>query len=201
MPRTAQHERTAIHIYQPAWDETTDALLWSVYPYRLYTHAYFPTEHFGEVRQVDNWTLGAKDGAYIALWSNRPAVWGPVAEGAAAEFDLVAAAGPENVWITEVGSDEYSSLDDFVAAVTAEAPVVEGSGPTSTVRWASPSAGEISFGWEEPLVVAGATQSIADFDRHESPWGTIERLETTHGWEADGAVLELDFDANERRLT
>jgi hypothetical protein len=38
MPRTAQHQRTAIHIYQPAWDETTSALLWAVFAYRQVGH-------------------------------------------------------------------------------------------------------------------------------------------------------------------
>ena len=51
MPRSAQFERTAVHIYQPAWDESTDALLWSVFGYRPFTHAYVPQDRFDEVVQ------------------------------------------------------------------------------------------------------------------------------------------------------
>lgn len=56
MPRSAQFRRTAVHLYLPAW---TRALI-------LVTHAYVPQDHFDEVRQEGNWTVAAKDGAYIA---------------------------------------------------------------------------------------------------------------------------------------
>ncbi len=71
MPRSAQYRRTAVHIYQPAWDEETDATLWSVFPYQPFTHAFVPQDRFDEVRQVGNWTIAAKGGGYIALWSWR----------------------------------------------------------------------------------------------------------------------------------
>ena len=52
MPRSAQHRGTAIHIYQPKWDESTDPLVWGVFEYRPFTHAYVPQDHFDEVRQI-----------------------------------------------------------------------------------------------------------------------------------------------------
>ena len=66
MPRTAEHRGTAIHIYQPKWDESTDPLVWGVFGYRPFTHAYVPQDRFDEVRQVGNWTICAKNGGYIA---------------------------------------------------------------------------------------------------------------------------------------
>ena len=75
MPRSAQYRRTAVHIYQPAWSEATDAVLWSVFPYRQFTHAFVPQDRFDEVRQVGNWTIVTKDGGYIALWSWRTATF------------------------------------------------------------------------------------------------------------------------------
>ena len=52
MPRSAQHRGTAVHIYQPKWDESTDPLVWGVFEYRPFTHAYVPQDHFDEVRQI-----------------------------------------------------------------------------------------------------------------------------------------------------
>ena len=56
------------------------------------------------------------------------------------------------------------------------------------------------FGWSAPLIVAGVEQAIADFPRYESPWGTVERLETRHRFDAGEALLELDFDTMRRSI-
>lgn len=204
MPRTAQFEKTAIHIYAPLYDETTDPILAAVFGYRNYTHAYFPQDHFEEVRQVGNWTLGTKSGGHIALWSQRTPTWRVydaavhATNGMTQPFDLLAEGGPDNVWIVEVGTIDDQSFDDFVSAVTANEPVVEGATQTTEVSWQSPSSGLISFGWEGDLVVDGSVEPTADFPRHASPWGTTERLDLAHRWERDGQVLELDFDAGTR---
>ncbi|MEM7141978.1 MAG: hypothetical protein AAF548_13205 [Actinomycetota bacterium] len=206
MPRTAQHEQTSIHIYNPLYDETTDPILALVFAYRDYTHAYFPQDHFDEVRQVDNWTVGAKNGGYIALWSNRPTSWREydpavnATNGMTEPFDLLAEGGPDNVWICEVGREaQYGSFDAFVDAVTAQAPEVV-SGDDTVVSWASPSSGTVEFGWESPFLVDGAAQPMADFPRHESPWGSIERLETHHRFVAGRSGIDLDFDSLTRTL-
>jgi hypothetical protein len=205
MPRTAQFEKTAIHIYSPLYDETTDPILDLVFRYRDYTHAYFPQDHFDEVVQVGNWTIGTKNGGHVALWSQRPPTWRVydpavhATNGMREPFDLIAEGGPDNVWIVEVGTDAESTFDQFAAAVTATEPVVTGDDQPD-VSWVSPSSGAISFGWESPLIVDGAEQPIADFPRHESPWGTIERLETLHRWEHGDVLLELDFERMTRTL-
>ena len=41
---------------------------------------------------------------------------------------------------------------------------------------------------------------IADFPRHESPWGTTERLDQTFALAAGDASLALDFTAMTRDL-
>lgn len=206
MPRSAQFERTAIHIYSPLYDETTDPILDLVFHYRDYTHAYFPQDHFDEVVQVGNWTIGRKDGGRIALWSQRAPTWRVydpavhATNGMEQPFDLVAEGGPDNVWIVEVGTDAApGSFDDFVTAVTADEPEVTGTGQVD-VRWRSPSLGEISFGWDSPLIVDGREEPTADFPRHESPWGNIDRLQTQHRWSTDGSQLDLDFDTMVRSL-
>lgn len=205
MPRTAQFERTAIHIYSPLYDETTDPILDLVFHYRDYTHAYFPQEHFDEVVQVGNWTIGTKNGGHIALWSRREPTWRVydpevhATNGMTEPFDLIAEGGADNVWIVEVGTEDDSTFEEFVAAVTANEPEVTGEGQVD-VAWTSPSAGEVTFGWESPLIVDGTEQAIVDFPRHESPWGTTERLETLHEWATAGARLELDFERMTRTV-
>ena len=75
-PGRAQHERTAIHIYQPAWDESTDALLWvgvrlpALHP-RLLARRTASTRSC----QEGDWTFAGKGGGRIALWSWRAPTW------------------------------------------------------------------------------------------------------------------------------
>jgi hypothetical protein len=207
MPRSAQHERTAIHIYQPAWDEGTDDLLWSVFGYQPYTHAYVPQDRFDEVVQVGSWTVAGKGGGRIALWSWRAPTWRAYdtattsTDGMTQPFDLVAEGGPDNVWIVEVGTEADGSFDDFVAAVTASEPVVERSEAGFTVAWESPSSGAVTFGSTAAFTVAGEEVDLAEFPRHESPWGTTDRLEQTFTLEPDGSRLALDFTTMTRTLT
>lgn len=207
MPRSAQHERTAVHIYQPAWDESTDSLLWGVFGYRPFTHAYFPQDRFDEVVQQGGWVVGAKAGGYIALWSWRAPTWREydpavsATDGMAQPFDLVAEGGPDNVWIVEVGTDDdFATLEDFLAAVSASEPVVERTDEGFTVAWESPSSGAIGFGSTAPFTVGGDEVSLAEFPRHESPWGTIDHLDPTFTLEPGASRLALDFEAGTRDL-
>ena len=74
MPKSAQHGTAAIHLYAPAFASPTGPPL-DAFQYLPYTHAYFPTERFDEVRQVGNWTIGRYGDGYVALWSWRPTRW------------------------------------------------------------------------------------------------------------------------------
>ena len=208
MPRSAQHQRTAVHLYFPAWDESTDPLVWGVYEYRPFTHAYVPQDHFDEVRQEGNWTVAAKDGAYIALWSWRTPTWRVYDPTVLATrdmvkpFDLVAEGGPDNVWIVEVGSDaEGGDLDAFVASLTAQDPEVTRGDDGFTVSWTSPSSGTVEFSNTGAFVVDGEEQPIGDFPRHESPWGTIDHLATAYRLEGEGSAWAVDADGWTRTVS
>ena len=207
MPRSAQYRRTAVHIYQPKWDEATDPLVWCVFEYRPFTHAYVPQDHFDEVRQVGNWTIAAKDGGYIALWSWRTPTWREydpavvATNGMIKPFDLVAEGGPDNVWIVEVGSDDGGTLDDFIAAITAAEPSVVRDDTGFAVSWTSPSAGIVDFSSTGPFVVDGEEQPLGDFPRHESPWGGIEHLSRQYNLTAGDSTWSIDFDAMTRSVS
>lgn len=202
IPRSAQHERTGIHIYQPAWDKaTTDPLLWSLFGYQDYTHAYVPQDRFDEVVTNANWTFARKGDGYIALWSWRTPTWrvydpavNPT-EGQTKPFDLVAMGGPDNVWIVEVGDKESAtSFEGFVTATTAAAPKVQRDATGFTVEWRSPTSGDVTFGSKQAFTVKGNDQALGDYPRHSSRWGTVDRLATTFTLRGEDTALTLDFD-------
>lgn len=208
VPRSAQHERTAIHIYQPAWDETNvDPLLWTVFGYQPYTHAFVPQERFDDVVRDGSWTFARKGDGYIALWSWREPEWRTYdpavnpTDGMTEPFDLVAPGGADNVWIVEVGDATGSgSFDTFMTACKASEPAVTRDDAGFTVGWTSPSAGEVAFGSTAPFMVGGAEQALGDHPRHESKWATIEREATTYDVKGDTATLTLDFDRSTRAV-
>jgi hypothetical protein len=215
MPRSAQHERTAVHIYQPKWDEATDPLVWSVFEYRPFTHAFVPQEHFDEVRQGGNWTIAAKNGGWIALWSWRTPTWREydpavvATNGMTRPFDLVAEGGPDNVWIVEVGGDDRgpdgsspdgASLDEILAAITAAEPEVTRDESGFAVAWTSPSSGAVEFSSTGAFIVDGVEQPLAEHPRHESPWGTIDHLSRQYELTASGSTWSCNFDTLTRQV-
>mgnify|MGYP001824760455 CR=1 FL=1 len=206
MPRSAQHRGTAVHIYQPKWDESTDPLVWGVFEYRPFTHAYVPQDRFDEVRQIGNWTICAKNGGYIALWSWRTPTWREydpavvATDGMEQPFDLVAEGGPDNVWIVEVGSDSGGSFDDFVAAVTAIDPSVVRDDAGFDVSWTSPSSGVVDWSSTGVFLVEGVEYPTGDHPRHESPWGGIDHLSRQYNLTAGDSTWACDFDTMTREL-
>ena len=210
MPRTAQQGAAVINLYAPqyaAGGPPLDALA-----YLPYTHAYFPTERFDEVRTVGSWTLGRKGDGSVALWSWRPTQWrthDPAAtftNGLTQPFDLVAPGGADNVWIGEVGSAErWGSFDAFVAAVTA-APVTvtdlgEAGGVSQgfDVAYASPTEGELTFSWTGPLTVDGAEVALHGEDRYANPFGTTAFGDTTVAIAEGRSSLTVDLLTGTRR--
>ena len=133
MPRSAQTGDTAVHLYAPRFASPGPGPL-EAFSYLPFTHAYFPTERFDEVRQVGNWTLGRRGDGYVALWSWRPTQWRThdpavtFTNGLTQPFDLVAPGGADNAWVVQVGdAGEWQSFTAFADAVTS-APAV-GHGP------------------------------------------------------------------------
>lgn len=207
MPRSAQHERTAVHIYQPAWDETTDPLVWGVFAYRPFTHAYVPQDHFDSVTQSGHWTIAARGDGHIALWSWRAPTWRVydpavyATRGMKKPFDLVAEGGADNVWIVEVGSTDDGDLAAFTAKVTATEPEVTRDDKGFTVAWTSPSAGAIGFSSTGAFTVKGEEQSLKDFPRHESPWGTVDHLAKRYSLQVEKSSWSIDGDGWKRTVS
>ena len=135
MPRSAQRDRVAIHLYRPGYASPSDPLLGPIFAYQPFTHAFFPQDRFDEVVEQSGWVFGRKGDGYVALHSERPTQWrvyDPATEatnGFIRPFDLVAPGGADNAWIVEVGrAADHGSFGQFVAAITAAPLTITRSG-------------------------------------------------------------------------
>jgi hypothetical protein len=211
MPRSAQHGAAVINLYAPQYPAPTGPPL-DAFGYLPYTHAYFPTERFDEVRQAAGWTFGRKGDGYVALWSWRPTEWRThdpavtFTNGLTEPFDLVARGGAANVWISEVGdAGRWGSFDAFVAAVSAAAIDVTDLGSAGgvsrgfDVSYASPTEGTMTFSWTGPLSVDGTEVPLHGDQRFDNAFGATAFGDT--GIEiGDGrASLTLDLATGDRR--
>ncbi|MBX3314215.1 MAG: hypothetical protein KF906_07830 [Actinobacteria bacterium] len=209
MPRSAQQGSAVINLYAPQYVAGTGPL--SAFAYLDYTHAYFPTERFDEVRQVDGWTFGRRGDGYVALWSWRPTEWRThdpavtFTNGLTQPFDLVAPGGPDNVWITEVGdAGRNGSFDDFVASMSA-APIsvtdlgeVGGVSQGFDVAYTSPTEGEMAFSWTGPLTVDGTEVPLHRTARIDNPFTHAEEGATKITIDDGTARLDLDLATGRR---
>lgn len=207
LPWTVQQDKVAISIYDPGYESNPDLL-----SYEPFTHAYFPTDYFDEVVQEDGWTFGRLGNAYVALWSLRPAEFvahDPAVSptnGMTGPFDLVAAGGPDDVWISEVGSAaENGTFQAFVDDITA-APVTATRQDTGySVTYDSPSAGMLSTAWDQPITTGtgaeASTLSVGSDLKWSSPWSTVRWGDMCAAVEADGVRLDLDFSSLRPLLT
>jgi hypothetical protein len=215
MPRTAQHGPAAIHLYSPAFENPT-ADIFESFRYLEETHAWFPTEHFDEVHQEDNWVFGRAGDGFVALWSWRDTEWrthGPdiVNQGNLTEdFDLVAPGGADNVWIVEVAdaADWGGSFAAFRAALLAAEPQVTDLAPDGSngpyggfdVTWTSPSAGAMTFGNHTPFTVDGQPVALDDHPRFDNPWTQVAFGDRVVDIAEGPRSLVLDFDAWTRHV-
>ena len=212
MPRSGQHGAAAVHLYAPEYAANGPGPL-EAFSYLDFTHAYFPTQRFDEVRQVDGWTLGRAGDGYVALWSWRPTTWREhdpsvtFTNGLTEPFDLVAPGGADNAWIVEVGdAGRWGSFDAFATAVTRAAiDVTElGTGPDGLplgfdVSYKSPSEGRLGFSTTGPLTVDGEEVALHGTKRFDNPFVTAEAGDTVISITDGEASLTLDTERGTRK--
>jgi hypothetical protein len=212
LPRSVQQGRAALHLYAPGFTlPDVDAL--AGFAYLDETHAYFPTECFDEVRRDGHWTVGRRRDGYVALWSWRPVAWRhhdparTFTNGLTGAFDLVAAGGPDNVWIVELGdAGRWGGLDDFRRAVTAaDIRVIDhgwdddGAHRGFDVRYPSPAEGVLELGWTGPLRVDGREVAIGDHPRFDNPFAQVRRGDSVVTIDDGAGAFTLDLAAGTRR--
>jgi hypothetical protein len=213
MPRSAQHENVAIHMYAPQYRRTNPPPF-DFFRFEPYTHAYFPQDHFDEVVQDGPWMFGRFRDGYIALYSYRPTQWvvyDPAVyatNGMVKPFDLKADGGADNVWIAECGRRaDWGSFDAFRNAVAAATVTVVPRPPQAgypqgfDVTYESPSQGTITFGWTGPLTVKGTEVPIAGYARHDNPWAQTTFNTRRATIERDGFRVEIDTEHAGRRVS
>ncbi|MDO5499513.1 MAG: hypothetical protein Q4F67_07525 [Propionibacteriaceae bacterium] len=207
MPRTGQVGGVAINIYAPrfpaAGNQDPDA------NYQPFTHAFFPQQHFDEVREVGAWTLARKGDGYVALWSHRPTQWAPVGQNPAGleePYDLLAPGGANNVWITEVGTRErWGDFDAFVEAIgEAEVGAVDlgtllGVPRGFVVRYQSPSEGTLTYATDGPLTKDDAPVDQRFTERLDSPWARVAAGEQVWTIRHGDAAFVIDLRTGDRR--
>jgi hypothetical protein len=186
LPRTALYRNVGVIQYQRP--SGLPALVNELLP-TDHSHAFFPKNAFDEVVQTENWTLGCKGDAYVALYSQSPTYW-----STENDYELVADAW-ENVWIVELGDSQTNGpFARFVADIR-DAPVTI----SERVIYDSPTLGRIEVGWAGPMTVQGEVVDLGPYARWDNPYCTQpfgENLTTiTH----EGTRLELDFQNGCRR--
>lgn len=183
LPRAAQHGNVVVCIHHiPASDPLP------------FSHAYFPRAAFDEVIQRDHWIFARKGNGYLALYSQHPTRWLADAQKALTELRADAA---DNIWICEMSSNEHNrDFAEFVMAVSGAPAQCDG----LRVQYKSPLIGELSFGWEGPLKIAGAETALHDYPRFDNPYCQSSflapRAEIRHGKNR----LTLDFKSNQREV-
>lgn len=212
LPRVLQHRGAAVVSYAPAFASPELDLL-AGFAYLPMTHAFFPTERFDEVTQEGHWTVGARRGGYVALWSWRPVRWRDhdpavvCTNGLTGPFDLVAEGGAANVWLVQVGEQRrWGSLDRFVEAVAGGAVEVadHGGAPDGAhrgfdVAWTTAAEGALACGPTGPLTIDGVAVPIGGPARMHNPFASIPEGQTACTL-ADGEwSLELDLATGDRR--
>lgn len=212
MPRSAQQGAAGIHLYAPSYAANGPGPL-EAFTYLDYTHAYFPTERFDEIRQMGGWTVGRSGDGYVALWSWRPTEWRDhdpsvtYTNGLTETFDLVAPGGANNAWIVEVGdAAQWGSFDAFTDAVAA-APISvtdlgtdEGGLPAGfDVTYQSPTEGQMSFSTTGPFSVDGGEVDLHPTARFDNPFGVTGADDTQIAISDGGTTLELDTERWTRR--
>ncbi len=162
-----------------------------VYGERPYNHAYFPRWAFDQVISVGKWTFGARNGSYVALYSDQPTFW-------ASNYDL-AVLGRKNAWIVELGSvDEQGSFQHFIDLVSSASVHVVPLGIGYDITYQSPSRGAVHVAWDGAMVVNGIPAPLGDYPRYENPY-CYQAFNTTTTFIHLGAQnVTLDFAAGTR---
>ena len=149
-----------------------------------FTHAYFPTEKFDEVRLEGNYAFGRKDNTYVVFITGNEL---KLAEG---KSDDLIQNGKKVFWVTQMGTEEeYSSFDNFVDVIKSNELRFDEKKMTLSY----------TAGGTEYLLEFGKSFFIdgelvnTEYPRFDSPYITAERKAEKLMFEFNGKSLELDF--------
>lgn len=199
LPRAAQFQNVLLCIYR---------ILPDFVDY-LHSHLYFPKHEMDEYVEENGFLLGRKGDGYIAVTSLLPAYWEPkdpelfrtlypdVWEEKfqqAQDYEYIAQ-GHANVWAVEMGSRaENGSFEAFVQGFRDAALT----GDSHECTYLSPSQGKVTFGWNQPLVVAGSEVQLHGYKRYDNAYCQAEFDAEALEIHCAGHQTVLDFKACQR---
>ena len=89
---------------------------------------------------------------------------------------------------------DHGSFEEFVARIAA-AKLAFG---RASVRYESPSQGQVEFGWRGPFKRDGADVKLRGFARYDAPWAQAPFPSDAVAVRAVGATLDLDWPSASR---
>jgi hypothetical protein len=199
MPRAVQVKNVVMSLY----DVDTDMWVY-VSDQPLYTHAFLPQAKFDEVSKENGWFFARKDDGYLALWASDPdANWVPNDNPDEADFGdyEIIADGEKTIWICEVAraSDYGGSFSAFKEAISTAPLDADAEG--LTIRYLSPSQGELVMAWDGPVTQDGNEVSVRDFGRYDNPYANAGFPAEAITFEHGGESLVLGFEERSRQVS
>jgi len=150
-PRVFGEKNVAILLYDH------DEITWM-------THLYFERDRFDEVVEKAGWLFARKGDGYVAVWSENGYEVGRLGPYAGRELICRAA---NNAWVVECGrKKDNGSFADFVHAIVATKPQRK----AGQLVYASPSVGEMVFGWTGSATVNGDVRLLSGYPLVDSPF-------------------------------
>ncbi len=165
LPRVAQWKDILVSVHQIPENDLMG-----------FTHAYFPLPAFDDFFFTDQWAFLQKGNGYLALFAANGMKF--IRKGPNAYREL-RSSGLQNVWVCQLGRMATDgSFAEFRKKVL-EIPLTSDS---VGVRFISLRGDQISFGWQEPLLVNGVEQPL-EFNKH-----------------IDGPFAQADFPASQMEI-
>jgi len=182
LPRVAQIKNLVIAIYKistmPGLYKTNKL---------FFTHAWFPANKFDTIHEQNGWAFAQKGNAYIALYSQYPYRWNT----ASSEKNELITDGKENIWICQMGDRATDgSFDSFISSMLRTKVYFR----KLKVHIISPSLGNISFGWTDPLKHNGKSIDLSNYKRYENPYSSADFPPDEIAITCNDSWLKLDFE-------
>jgi hypothetical protein len=104
LPNVLQYKGLSILIFKIDEDHDAD-----------YTHAYFPTMKFDEIKYKDNWVFAKKENAFIGIYANNGLTL--QTQGFNKDKELISK-GRNNLWLLRMSNNkEFNSFEEFISAM------------------------------------------------------------------------------------
>jgi hypothetical protein len=176
LPRVAQWKDVLLAVYNIPEDD-----------WMGFTHAYFPIYAFDEHTFFKGWAFARKGSGYLALTCAR-------------DFELIKRGpdgyrelrsyGGKNIWLCQMGRESLNGeFLDFQKKVVE----LQINWQELSMNFTSLQGDQLSFGWQDSLLVNGREQAITGFKHIENPYCSVElptkQIDISYG----DFLVRLDF--------